>query len=91
MQMNKAILRNSKIVVFDKKNCSYPGEFFSQPAGLETDFFSCRPYICISRVVDNVVPVNHLFTHLLRCQPPNMYNQWLLILCIDTSKLQFYK
>ena len=73
--MNKAILRNSKIVVFDKKNCSYPGEFFSQPAGLETDFFSCRPYICISRVVDNVVPVNHLFTHLLRCQPPNMYNQ----------------
>ena len=42
MQMNKAILRNSKIVIF-KNFCGRPGDFFSQPAGSETDFFSRRP------------------------------------------------
>ena len=43
MQMSKAILRNSKIVIFDKKKkfCSCPGEFFFQPARSETDFSSC--------------------------------------------------
>ena len=34
MQMNKAILRNSEIVIFDKKIISQPPcEFFFQPAG----------------------------------------------------------
>ena len=38
MQMNKAILRNSEIVIFDKKKkfFSRPSEFFFQPAGSET-------------------------------------------------------
>ena len=34
MQMTKAILRNSEIVTFDKKN-----SFFFQPAGSETSTF----------------------------------------------------
>ena len=44
MQMNKAILRNSKTVIFDKKNNFAVARlsFFSQPAGSETDFFSRR-------------------------------------------------
>ena len=37
MQMNKAILRNSEIVIFGKKIIS--GKFFFQPARLETYFF----------------------------------------------------
>ena len=46
MQMNKAILRNSKIVIFDKKNNFVAARvsFFPQPAGSETFFFSCQPY-----------------------------------------------
>ena len=44
-------------------------------------------YAFFWKVVDNVVPVNHLFTHSLSCQPHNMYNEWLLIFCRDTSKL----
>ena len=45
MQMNKAILRNSKIVIFDQKTNFVAARvsFFFQPAGLETDFFSCWP------------------------------------------------
>ena len=40
MQINKAILRNSKIVIFDKKNNFVAAwvSFFFQPTGLETDF-----------------------------------------------------
>ena len=40
MQRNKAILRNSKIVIFDKKNISTAAwvSFFPQPAGLERYF-----------------------------------------------------
>ena len=32
--------------------------------------------------------VTQLFPHLLRCQPPNMYNQWLLILYRDAHNKQ---
>ena len=39
--MNKAILRNSKIVIFGKKIIS--GNFFFQPARSETFFFSRCP------------------------------------------------
>ena len=42
MQMNKAILRNSEIVIFDKKNnfmAARVSFFFFQPAGSEKDFF----------------------------------------------------
>ena len=40
--MNNAILRNSEIVIFDKKKlfCGCLAEFFFQPTGSETDFFS---------------------------------------------------
>ena len=42
MQMNKAFLRNSEIVIFDKKKKKIrgrPGEFFFQPAGSKTFLF----------------------------------------------------
>ena len=40
--MNNAILRNSEIVIFDKKNNFVAAwlSFFFQPTGTETDFFS---------------------------------------------------
>ena len=46
MQMNKAILRNSEIVIFEKKN-SFAAAWviFFQTAGSETDFFSRRAYL----------------------------------------------
>ena len=46
MQMTKAILRNSEIVIFEKKN-SFAAAWviFFQTAGLETDFFSRRTYL----------------------------------------------
>ena len=39
--MNKAILRNSEVVIFDKKKNFRDrlGDFFFQLAGLGTDFF----------------------------------------------------
>ena len=46
MKMKKAILRNSKIVIFDKKDNFTAAQvkiFFLQPAGSETDFFSRQP------------------------------------------------
>ena len=43
MQMNKAILRNSETVIFEKKKfAAIWGTFFSQPAGSEIDFFFSR-------------------------------------------------
>ena len=45
MQMNKAILRNSLIVIFEKKNFGAAWVSFFQTAGSETDFFSRRPYL----------------------------------------------
>ena len=54
MQMNKAILRNSKIVIFDKKKWfrDRPGEFFFfQPAGSETDFFPMSAWSSIHEKV----------------------------------------
>ena len=43
--MNKAILRNSEIVIFDKKNNFAAARLsFFQTTGLET-FFSRRPYV----------------------------------------------
>ena len=53
MQMNKAILRNSKIVIF-KNFRGHPGDFFSQPAGSETDLFSRRPGFFFKKVIDNM-------------------------------------
>ena len=54
MQMNKAILRNSEIVIFDKKNnfAAARLSFFFQPAGSETDFFSRRSNIIWTAVID---------------------------------------
>ena len=40
MQMNKAILKNSETVIFEKKKfAAIWGTFFTQPAGSEIDFF----------------------------------------------------
>ena len=42
MQMNKAFLRNSEIVIFDKKKNNFAAarvSFFFQPAGSETFLF----------------------------------------------------
>ena len=47
MQMNKANLRNSEIVILDKKNNFAAAwvSFFFQPAGLETDFFFTSTWV----------------------------------------------
>ena len=46
MQMNKAILRNSEIVTFEKKNnFAAAWMIFFQTAGLEIDFFPRRAYL----------------------------------------------
>ena len=52
MQMNKAVLRNSEIVIFDKKKFhGRPGEFFfSNPLDRKQFFFSRRPIVCLSRL-----------------------------------------
>ena len=48
MQMNKAILKNSEIVIFDKKNNFTAARvsffFFSNPLDQKKIFFSRRPY-----------------------------------------------
>ena len=45
MQMNKAILRNREIVIFDQKNnfAAARMSFFFQPAGSKTFFFTLAP------------------------------------------------
>ena len=47
MLMNKAILRNSEIVIVAKKKifAAASVRFFFHPAGLETDFFSHLPKV----------------------------------------------
>ena len=46
MQMNKAILRKSEIVIFDKKNNFVVARvsFFSNPLDRKPNFFSRRSY-----------------------------------------------
>ena len=60
MQMSKAILRNSEIVIFDKKNNF--GEFFFQTAGSETDYFSHRSYVYSFAWVKYLIDKNLLNT-----------------------------
>ena len=56
MQMNKAILRNSEIVIFEKKN-NFAAAWvsFFQTAGLETKFFFTSDlslFICMDKRFD---------------------------------------
>ena len=60
MQMSKAILRNSEIVIFDKKNNF--GEFFFQTAGSETDYFSRRSYVYLFAWIKYLIDKNLLNT-----------------------------
>ena len=54
--MNKAILRNSEIVIFEKKNkIGAAWVSFFQTAGFETDFFftsALSLFICIDKRFD---------------------------------------
>ena len=55
MQMNKAILRNSEIVIFDKKNNFAAARLsFFQTTGLETFFFTSALclFICMDKSFD---------------------------------------
>ena len=69
MQMNKAILRNSEIVIFEKKKkIGAAGVSFFQTAGLETDFFSRRPYLYSFASIKDLTDKNLLNSRI------NIYN-----------------
>ena len=61
--MNKAILRNSEIVIFEKKN-SFAAAWviFFQIAGLETDFFSRRTYLYSFAQIKDLIDKNLFHT-----------------------------
>ena len=61
--MNKAILRNSEIVIFEKKN-NFGAAWvsFFQTVGLETDFFSRRPYLYSFEWMKDLIDKNLLIT-----------------------------
>ena len=63
MQMNKAILRNSEIVIFEKKNNFVDAwVIFFQTAGSETDFFSRRTYLYSFAWIKDLIDKNLLNT-----------------------------
>ena len=60
MQMNKAILRNSEIVIFEKKKIwDCPGEFFSN-RWIGNRFFSRRPYLYSFAWIKDLIDKNFL-------------------------------
>ena len=70
MQMNKAILRNSEIIIFDKKNnfAAPRVRFFFQTAGSETDFFTSRPYVYSFAWIKDLIAKNLLNTRKPRAE-----------------------
>ena len=63
MQMNKAILRNSEIVIFEKKKIGGTAWVsFFQTAGSETEFFSRRPYLYSFAWIKDLIDKNFLNT-----------------------------
>ena len=65
--MNKAILRNSEIVIFEKKN-SFAAAWviFFQTTGSETDIFSRRTYLYSFAQIKDLIDKNLFNTRKLR-------------------------